>query len=304
MYDVVVIGSGAAGTSVTQVLGRARRNVLLLSGEDTRNTPAAEVHGVITRDGTSPAEFNRAALQELRQYPAVTMKQATAKSIDGAKGDFIIETDDGVVGAHRVVLATGVVDELPAIDGLVERWGRSVLHCPYCHGWEVREQPLALLALSLVDVYVAIHLTQWSSDVLLCLNGIAVSEDQLALLNASGVQVQQGKVTRLDGEVPHLDRLVFDDGSTVERYALFVHPPTRQRSDLPAALGCRVLDDGAVEVDELGQTSVPGVYAVGDMARRTTQEPGLTFVTQAMADGHIAGLAVNRELFFEALFTA
>jgi len=302
MYDVIVIGGGTAGLSVAQILGRARRNVLVLADGDTRNSPSAGVHGIITRDGVPPAELTRAATDELAAYPAVTVRRDRAISVDGQRGDFVVQFASGeIAAARRVVLATGVVDELPSIDGLAERWGTSVLHCPYCHGWEVRDKPLAVLALSILDAYVAAHLTQWSSDVLFCLNGVQFDEAQYVVLNSAGVRIQGGKVVALEGQAPALQGVRFDDGEVISRDALFLHAPTRQRSDLAAQLECRILDDGAVEVDELGQTTAPGIYAVGDMARRASQEPDLTFTARAMGDGVITGVAVNRELFFESL---
>jgi thioredoxin reductase len=302
MYDVIVVGAGPAGLSVAQVLGRARRRTLLLSGGEARNAGATEVHGVIAHDGKAPVELIEQARKELARYPTVEIRDARASGADGSIGEFFVELGGGEpVHARRLVLAAGVVDVLPEIHGLAPRWGRDVLHCPYCHGWEVRDEPLAVLALSIVDAYVAAHLTQWSADVVFCCNDVAIAEDHLVVLNAGGVQIQRGAVVSLtDGPTGHV-RVVIEGGGILDRRAVFVHPPTRQRSDLARRLGCRMLDDDSVAVDELGQTTTPGVYAVGDMARRPGREPGLTFVACAMGDGQITGLAVNRELFFTSL---
>ncbi|MGQ0842099.1 NAD(P)/FAD-dependent oxidoreductase [Actinokineospora sp.] len=301
MRDVIVVGGGAAGLSVAQVLGRARRDVVLVSGGDQRNAPAAGVHGVIGHDGVSPAELARCARKELDRYPTVSVVDGEVSSVSGARDDFAVALSDGEsVLARRVVLATGVIDDLPPVPGLAERWGGTVLHCPYCHGWEVRDEPLAVLALSIVDAYVAAHLTQWSSDVVFCANGITIGEDQLVVLCAAGIRPRAGTLTAVE-DTPGGVRLVFADGTSLDRRAVFVHAPTRQRAEVARGLGCEHLEDDSVVVDELGQTSVPGVYAVGDMARRRDQEPGLTFVARAMGDGLIAAVAVNRDLYFSSL---
>lgn len=303
MHDVIVVGGGMAGLSAAQVLGRARRSTLLLTGGDPRNAPADAIHGLPTGDGKPPREFVASARAELEKYPSVTVREENALSVDGGRGDFVVQLGDGeYVGGRRLVLATGVTDDLPPVEGLAERWGRTVLHCPYCHGWEFSGGALAVLGLSVLDAYVAAHLTQWSSDVLFCVNDVEMYEAQYVTLNAAGVRIYHGKVVRVGGgEGSALGSIVFEDGETISRDALFVQAPTHQRSELPVTLGCRILDDGSVEVDELGKTSVDGVYAVGDMARRPDQEPGLTFVATALNDGVIGAVAVNRELFFESL---
>ncbi|WP_219151766.1 NAD(P)/FAD-dependent oxidoreductase [Amycolatopsis sp. TNS106] len=302
MYDVIVVGGGIAGLSAAQVLGRAHRNTLVIAGGEPRNASAEAVHGVVSRDGTPPGDFAREARAELEKYSSVTVRRDSAVTVDGGRGDFVIQLGSGeIVGGRRLILATGVTDDLRAIEGLSERWGRSVLHCPYCHGWEVSGGALAVVALSVLDAYMAAHLTQWSKDVLFCVNGVELYESQYVTLNSAGVRVHPGKVVRLGGDGPGLGTIEFEDGQVVTRDALFVQAPTRQRSNLPADLGCDLHDDGTVAVDELGKTSIDGVHAVGDMARRQTQEPGLTFVATAMGDGVLAAIAVNRELFFTSL---
>jgi len=302
MYDVIVVGGGIAGLSAAQVLGRAHRNTLVVLGGEPRNAPADGIHGVPTRDGAPPAEFIREATAELERYPSVTVRRDSAITVDGGRGDFVVQLGNGeFVGGRRLILATGVTDDLPEIEGLTQRWGRSVLHCPYCHGWEVSGGALAVIALSVLDAYMAAHLTQWSKDVLFCVNGVELYESQYVTLNSAGVRVHPGKVVGLRGSGPGFGSIEFEDGQTVTRDALFIQAPTRQRSSLPADLGCELLDDGSVAVDELGKTSVDGVYAAGDMARRQSQEPGLTFVATAMNDGVLTAIAVNRELFFTSL---
>ena len=202
--------------------------------------------------------------------------------------------------ARRLLLATGVVDQLPGIDGLAAVWGRSVFSCPYCGGWEVRDQPLAVLGADPRAFQLALHLTRWSGDVAWCSNGPLPDVDR-APLAARGVRLREEPIARLEGADGQLERVVFASGAPLERRAAFLHPPTRQRSDLPVQLGCALLEDGWVSVGDLGQTSVPGVFAAGDMARRPTMPlPGAQLVIAA-AEGAITAVAIDQDLAMSEL---
>lgn len=297
-YDVVIVGTGPAGLSAALTLGRARRSTLLIDGGPGRNAPSDGVHNFLSRDGISPSDLRAIALEQLDSYDTVEIRVAVAERAQAINGEFDLVLAGGdSVRARRVLLATGVVDELPAIPGLAERWGHGVVHCPYCHGWERREGPLAVLALGEAGVRQAIHLRRFSPDVVLCVGAdFELDEEQRELLVAADVAVLDKALAGVGGDDTSLEWLAFADGSRLDRSALFVHAPVRQRSDVPVQLGCRILDDGAVEINDLGQTSVPGVYAAGDMARRPALPlPGAQVIIAA-AEGTLAAVVIDQEL--------
>jgi thioredoxin reductase len=295
-FDVVIIGGGPAGLSAALTLGRARRRVLLLDSDDGRNARAAAVHGFLTRDGVSPAELRDLARKELAEYPTVEIREAVATGVSGTEGAFAVAADQHET-ARCVVLATGVRDDLPDIEGLTELWGRGVFHCPYCHGYEVRDERLVVLAVEPGDVSMVAKLACYSDDIVVCTNGtVKLDPDRCALLDRLGVAIRREPILRLETSDDRLHRIVLADGEPVPASALFVHGTTRQASELPAALGCRLLDDGSIEVDDLHRTSVPGVYAAGDIARRPSMPLPGSMVSIAVATGAIAAVAVDQEL--------
>lgn len=302
MYDAIIVGGGPAGLAAAQALGRSLRSTLVLDAGEPRNAPATHMHNFISRDGTPPAEFRRIAREELETYETIELRDVPALGVEGsADAGFTVALPGGkTVRGRRVLLATGVIDEQPPIEGIAELWGRGVYHCPYCHGYEVRDTPLAVLGSSPAAIHLALHLRHLSDDVVLCTHGPAdldpVSREMLA---ASGVPMREEPVTRLEGRDGHLERIVFASGDPLERHAVFsALAPMRQRSSLPRELGCRILDDDSVEIDQLGQTSVPGVFAAGDMARRA-DSGRMSAVITAAASGTIAGAAIARDLVTE-----
>jgi thioredoxin reductase len=307
MFDVVIVGGGPAGLSAALLLGRARRRVLLCDAGAPRNAPVAHLHGFLSRDGLPPSELGRIGREQLGAYGSVELRQVQVEAAGTASDGegFAVTLVDGTrEAARRLLLATGVVDELPAIDGLAGLWGRGVFNCPYCDGWEVRDQPLAVLGADQRALQLALHLTGWSSDVVWCSNGPPPAPLQQAAgaqLADRGVRLRQEPIAGLEGADGQLARIVFASGESVERRAAFLHPPTRQRSDLPGQLGCVLLEDGSVSVGDFGQTSVAGVLAAGDMARRPTMPVPGAQVVIAAAEGAIAAIAIDQDLLLNDL---
>lgn len=291
MLDVLVVGGGAAGLSAALVLGRARRRTLVVDDGAPRNAPSPEAHSVFTRDGTPPAELLRVARAQLAPYTSVEVRQGRAVSVSRVAAGFTVGLADGAdVRARRILLAVGVRDVLPAIDGLAALWGRGVLHCPYCHGWEVRDAPLAVHASGSVAMELTPLLLQWSRDLLLCTDGPAeLAPEQRAQLTRHGVRIIETPVQRLEGAVT-LERIVFADGHVEPRRALFLRPAQVVASELPRQLGCEQTEASLVRVGADLQTSVAGVYAAGDVMTPVQQ------VVVAAATGAQAAIMLNREL--------
>ncbi len=265
MQDVIVIGGGTAGLAAALILGRSRRRTIVVHEGPPRNAPAAAAHGVFTRDGTPPGELLAIARDQLVPYESVSLQGGRAVRAARDGSGFAIGLSDGSeLRARRLLLAVGVRDELPPIEGVTGLWGRGVLHCPYCHGWEVRDAPIAVRARGEVAMHMAGLLLQWSRDLLLCTDGPAeLSASDRDILAAHGVRIIETPIRCLEG-TNALDRIVFEDGRTEARRALFIRPPQTLGSDLPAQLGCELTESGLIQIGPDHQTSVPGVYAAGD----------------------------------------
>ena len=301
-YDVVVVGAGTAGLSAALVLGRSGRKVLVLDGGEPRNAPADASHGFFTRDGVHPGEMLRIGREQLAPYPDVEYRSGRATDASGADGAFELVLEDGeVVSARKLVLATGVVDELPEKPGFRELWGKGVYHCPYCHGWEVRDKPLAVLASPGAAFERVALIRNWSRDLALLTDGEGgLSEDDRRKLDALSVPVYEERISRLEGDPARpgggLERVVFEGGAALEREGIFYVPPQRQRSGLAGSLGCE-FDAPAptvefVKTDPMTrETTVSGVYAVGDAVRTPGQS-----VVLASAAGSAAAYVLNHAL--------
>jgi len=297
-YDVIVAGGSFAGLSAAMQLVRARRRVLILDTGLPRNRFAHASHGFLGQDGRTPAAILETGRAQVLAYPTAELREDAAARATGRNGAFEVELGSGgLARARRLVLATGVVDELPDLPGLRERWGRSVLHCPYCHGYEVADRRLGVLAMGESNMHQALLLPDWSGDVTLFTNGTFEPDTaQLEALAARGARVEPRRIVELLGEGTDLEGVrVSGDGSdtVIPLDALFTASRTRMASPLAEQLGC-AFDDGpfgpVVRTDASKETTVPGVHAAGDMARAPHT------VTWAAADGVSAGIAVHRSL--------
>lgn len=274
-YDVVIVGGGFAGLSAALILGRSRRRTLVLDAGEPRNASSSEVHGFFSRDGIPPKELLRIARDQLKPYPSVELHSGRAVGAREEDGNFEVDLDDGSsVRARKLLLATGVVDELPARPGFKELWGRGVYHCPYCHGWEVRDRLLAVLNSGEWAVEQAALIRNWSRDIILLTDGPAgLGEEGRRKLHVLGVPVREERISHLEG-VPGetgggLRRIFFEDGSTLEREGLFYLLPQRQGSELARMLGCEIVAMGPVQASVKSdpttrETTVPGAYVAGD----------------------------------------
>jgi thioredoxin reductase len=292
-FDVIVIGGGAAGLSAALVLSRARRKVLVVDSGTPRNAPAAHMHGFLSRDGLPPSELLTIGRDEVTGYGGTVLDGAVSELVpDGAGGFAVLLADGRQLSARRLLVATGLRDELPDIPGLRERWARDVLHCPYCHGHEVRDQPLGVLGGSPDAVRYAQIIRQWSSDVVYFTPDGTLTADERSQLVARSIGIVEGTVTRVLIEDDQLCGVEMDDGRAVARNALFVPPRFVPNHDLLVGLGCDVDETGWVVTDG-GRTSVPGVWVAGNVANPRAQ------VITAAGEGSAAAIAINADLVDE-----
>ena len=293
-FDVIIIGSGNAGLSAALTLGRSRKRTLICGSGAPRNAPSHQAHNFFTRDGISPTELLRIGQEQLTPYKSVQFQPESAIYACKQDNGFEVTLESGTqLEARRLLLATGVIDELPAINGLQELWGISALHCPYCHGWEVQDQAIALYGKGQVGFDLCVLIKGWSNDLVLCTDGTAdLTQEQRLLLDKHNIPVREEKIVRFESKEGHLDAIVFAEGQVLARTAMYLRAPQRQRSELPKLLGCDI-ENGFVKVDDFGQTSTPGVYAAGDM---TTPMQSLPY---AAFSGVRAGAFLNHGLLAE-----
>jgi len=298
-YDVVVVGGGAAGLSGALMLARARRSVAVIDAGAPRNAPAEGVHGLLGRDGMPPAELLARGRAEVRGYGGhVVTGEVDTASRDG--DGFLVTLADGrVVRARRLLVTTGLVDELPDVPGLAGRWGRDVVHCPYCHGWEVRDRAVGVLATGPMSVHQVLMFRQWSADLVFFPNDVVTPTDEEAeQLAARGIRVVPGEVAALEVVDDRLAGVRMADGALVERAVLAVGSRMVARSGVLAGLGLAPVPHPSgvgehVPADPTGRTEVPGLWVAGNVTDLTGQ------VGAAAAAGAGAGGQINADLITE-----
>lgn len=299
-YGAIIIGGSFAGLSAAMYIARARRSVCIIDTGSPRNRFAAHSHGFFAQDGSKPLTMLATARSQVAAYPTVTVIAGEAISAAREPDGFLVKLATGeVLESARLVLAFGISDELPAIPGLAERWGKSVLHCPYCHGFEFSGKRMGVLYISARSIHQAMLIADWGPTTLY-LNGASEPDDEsLAQLQKRGVAIELAPVRALhgeDGEGAQLSTIELTDGRTSSVDTLYLGPRTRLNSEIAQQLGCE-LDEGAfgsiIQTDDAKMTTVPGVYAAGDITRSVHN------VTWASADGVTAGMAVHRSLVFE-----
>jgi thioredoxin reductase len=294
--DVVVIGGGAAGLSAALTLARARRRVTVVDAGEPRNAPATGVHGYLGLDGITPSDLLARGRDEVTRYGGEVVDGEVTTVSSTSDGFAVTLQDCRVLHARRLVIATGLVDELPDVPGLRERWGRDVVHCPYCHGWEVRDRRIGVLATSPMSVHQAILFRQWSDDVLLLANGQLIENDERLKLDALGIPVVDGAVAGLEVLGDELTGVRLDGDRGVEVTAVAAASRLVVRTELFAGIGIEASEHPAgsfIAADEMGRTSVPGVWVAGNSTDLFAQVSG------SAAAGARAAMHLNGDLILE-----
>jgi thioredoxin reductase len=294
MLDTIIIGGGPAGLSAALVLGRCLRKVVVCDAGHPRNEPAKIFNGYLSRDGSSPAEFLAISREQLRRYETVELRHSVVADVERGEGEFTAVLESGErLTARTLLIATGLVDELPQIENFRQFYGKTAHSCPYCDGWEVRGQPIAVLGANQDAAELAVELILWSPDIVLCTNSTATTYDEKSRERMSrlGVKVVNKRIARLEGKGDDLEGIRFSDATFLPRKALFFSPGQFQRSPIAEKLGCDFCsNDGGIQCGEDTATSVPGVYAAGNCSR------GVQLVIAAVAEGMQAAFAINNAL--------
>lgn len=294
-YDVIIIGGSYAGLAAGMTLGRALRNVLIIDGGLPCNRQTPHSHNFLTNDGKPPAEISRLAREQVQAYPTVEFLDGLATAGRKTTTGFEIETAAGrTVHARKLIFASGIKDMMPAIPGFEECWGISVLHCPYCHGYEVRDEQTGILANGDTGFELASLISNWTADLTLYINGRStLNEGQRIKLEKHGIGINESVIEKIEHDKGYVQRLVFSNAESEPVKALYARPPFVQHSDIPRLLGCEMTEEGYIKTDAVQHTTVPGVFACGDNASRVRT------VANAVSSGTATGIILNKELIEE-----
>jgi thioredoxin reductase len=300
-YDIVIVGAGPAGLSAALALGRARKRVLLCDAGPRRNAAAERIHNFVTRDGTPPDEFRRIGRQQLEHYPNVQTLDVRVESISGSRGGFTVALGTETVDARRILLCTGMIDEMLPIEGFRELWGHAIVQCPYCHGWEAQDRTWGYLVNAANSSHLlpfALQMRGWTRNVVVFTNaGVELPEQAQNQLQAAGIRLETAPVARLVADQQRLEFVELATGERVRCEVLFAHPPQRQ-VELISSLAVGLDDDGYVQVDPMRrETSIPGIYAAGDLTTR------MQAAIMAAGSGTQAAAILNLELTLDLAAT-
>jgi len=294
-FDVIIVGGSYAGLSSAMALGRAFRNVLIIDSGKPCNAQTPHAHNIITHDGQTPAEISKNAKEQVLKYDTIQFHEALATDARKTDAGFEIITDSGqTFHARKLIFATGIKDVFPSINGFAESWGISALHCPYCHGYEVRNEILGVVGNGETGFQFSRLIHHWSKKLTLFTNGSStLTAEQTQKLKAHNIEILEQEIASFAHHNGQLRELVFKDGTTRKVTAVFAHPEFEQHCKLPEKLGCALTEKGYIEIDDFHRTTVPGIYAAGDNTSLLRALP------MAIAAGNKTGAIVNKELIEE-----
>lgn len=294
-FDVIIIGGSYSGLAAAMALGRALRNVLVIDAGKPCNRQTPHSHNFITQDGKAPAEIAASARAQVEKYDTIKFVNGTVSAGIRTENGFEISTEGGEkFAAKKLIFATGIRDVMPDIPGFAECWGISVLHCPYCHGYEYKNEKTGLLANGNDGYEFAVMLSNWTKDLTLYTNGKStLTEEETSKLRSHNILIVENEIKELRHRKGHLQNIVFRDGSAEDISALYTRCAFVQHCSVPESLGCKLTEQGHIQTEGVQKTSVPGVFACGDNA-----SPMRT-VANAVSLGTAAGMMVNREIIFE-----
>jgi thioredoxin reductase len=294
-YDVIIVGGSYSGLAAAMALGRALRKVLIIDSGEPCNRQTPHSHNFLTQDGSTPAEISALARQQVEKYDTVKFFKGLAIKGEKIGNDFMIEVENGeTFTARKLIFATGIKDIMPDIPGTSDCWGISVLHCPYCHGYEVRHQKTGILANGDTGFESASLISNWTNDLTLYTNGKStLTEQQKKKLDGHKISVSEKLIEHLEHEHGYIKNIIFKDGTKAALKALYTRFPFIQHSTIPQTLGCALTTDGYIQIDASQRTTIHGVYACGDNTTR------MRTVANAVSMGTTTGLMVNREIIEE-----
>lgn len=294
-YDAIVIGGSYSGLAAAMGLGRALRKVLVIDSGLPSNRFTAEAHNFLTHDGSSPGEILRAAREQIRRYQTVTFLNGVAVAARLERDTFHVTIENGETHlASKLVLATGIIDQLPGISGLAECWGKSVLHCPYCHGYEVRGAKTAILGNGDYALEFSSLISNWTFDLTLLTNGQStLTVDQASKIASQNIKIIENDIESIHHVDGYVDRILFNDRPPILIDAIYTKPRLQQHSNLASMLGCEMSDEGYIKVDGAQRTTIPGVYACGDNSSK------MRTLANAISMGTTTAISLNKELVAE-----
>ncbi|GAB3830735.1 NAD(P)/FAD-dependent oxidoreductase [Pontibacter rugosus] len=294
-FEVIIIGGSYAGLSAAMALGRSLRKVLIIDSGKPCNRQTPHAHNFITQDGKTPKEISALALSQVLQYDGVQLFNGLAVSGNKTDNGFEITTQSGEkFSGKKLLFATGITDLFPAITGFAECWGISILHCPYCHGYEVRQEHIGLLGNGDMRFELSKLLSNWSDKLTLFTNGAStLTAEQTVKLDSHHIQIVEKEISAFEHDNGSVKQILFKDSTTTPIAAVFARVPFAQHCTIPQALGCEITEQGYIKVDDFSKTTVPGIYAAGDNSTMMRALPA------AVAAGTKAGAMMNRELIEE-----
>ena len=294
-FDVIIIGGSYSGLSAGMALGRALKKVLIIDSGKPCNAQTPYSHNFLTQDGNTPDEISTVGRHQVEQYPNVSFCNGLATSGNKIEGGFEITTDTGdILQATKLIFATGIKDIMPGIEGFSECWGISVIHCPYCHGYEVRNTKTGILGNGDYAFELSKMILNWTKDLTIYTNGKStLSDEQVEKLHFHNIKIVEKEIKKVNHIGGHLQNIEFSDATSKPLLALYSPRPFVQHCSVPESLGCELTEDGYLKVNSLQETSVEGIYASGDNVTR------MRTVANAVAMGTTAGMSTSKKLIIE-----